>query len=104
MNKKIQEVYQYKGNGSTTVTVKIDYIKNKISFVEDNSETWNIKPKQWLFKDRGVEYMNGWINILQTMQEACEDAKQKYLANKESNEEKDIEKFRKMAEDLFPGL
>lgn len=75
---KFKETYQfsYKNIG---IYVKIDYRNNKISLVEPfNIGEGKFQGKMWLFKDRGVEYMQGWVNILEAMQEAIKDAKKKY--------------------------
>ena len=66
-----------------TVYVKINYDKNKISLVEPNGNYGAYKAKQWVFADRGVEYMNGWKNILKAMQEAISFAEQKLLKYQE---------------------
>ena len=70
-----------------TVYVKINYDKNKISLVEPSGNYGAYKAKNWVFADRGVEYMNGWKNILKAMQEAISFAEQKLL-NYQHEEEK----------------
>lgn len=51
--------------------VKIDYIKKTISFVDVNKLD-NIKDdgQLFLFKDRGLEYMNGWKAVVRGIEEA----------------------------------
>ena len=82
---KFKETYQfsYKNIG---IYVKIDYRNNKISLVEPfNIGEGKFQGKMWLFKDRGVEYMQGWVNILEAMQEAIKDAKKKYESQLEES-------------------
>ena len=64
------------------VYVKIDYINNKISLVEPkwNLLSWKFQRKQWLFNERWVEYMKGWLNILDAQKYAIEEAKKLYEA------------------------
>lgn len=52
------------------IIVKIDYDKETISLVENagkNQGTNQYVPKQWSFANRGVDYMLGWVNILNAM-------------------------------------
>ena len=78
MTDKVEEIYAFKHN-DITVFVKIDYVNNKISLMEKNQRGCNgWLQKQWLFAERGVEYMNGWLGILEAMQEAIKDAKKRY--------------------------
>lgn len=70
------EIYEHIHKG-ISVLVKIDYFTNEISLLEDKT----MQRKEWIFAKRGVEYMNGWINILEAMQEAIKHAKKKYEAN-----------------------
>jgi hypothetical protein len=72
---KYQDVYIYT-HKDIKVFVKIDYIANEISLLNGN----DLKPKNWVFAVRGVEYMNGWLTILEAMQMAIKDAKQRYEA------------------------
>ena len=69
---KVVDVYIYKHN-DITVTVKIDYTKGKISLVDGNRE----KHQEFIFANRGIEYMQGWLNILEAMQEAIKDARKR---------------------------
>ena len=73
---KLQEIYNFT-HGDITITVKIDYYNNKISFM-DSCGGGVFKKKEWLFADRGVEYMQGWREILEAMNLATQDAQQKY--------------------------
>lgn len=97
---KFKEVYQFIYN-DINIFVKIDYRNNKISLVEPfDKGKGKFKPKDWLFADRGVEFMEGWINILKAMQAAVEDAKKRYEADLTENS-----KFLdKQVEALMPEL
>lgn len=91
------EIYEFIHKG-ITILVKIDYLNNEISFLSTKHLSIDINdPKHFVFAKRGVEYMNGWLTILEALQEATKDAKKKYEANlaEESSfkSEKIIEKF-----------
>lgn len=72
---KRKEVYDFT-HKEITVTVMIDYVDNEISLLDRNGDS-----KKWLFSNRGVEFMNGWLTILEAMSLAVVDAKKKYEAN-----------------------
>lgn len=72
---KITEKYSYT-HKDITVVLEIDYLANKISLIDGFG-----KAKKYVFAERGVEYMNSWVNILEAMQEAIKNAKEKYEAN-----------------------
>ena len=64
------------------IWVKVDYLNNLISLVEPwRIEQGTFTKKDWIFAGRGVEYMQGWLNVLEAMGEAIKDAKKKYEAN-----------------------
>ncbi len=77
MEEKIKEVYSFT-HKKITIDVEIDYKANKISLIEykDGLNGW--QDKKWVFAGRGVEYMQGWLTILDAMQEAIKDAKKRY--------------------------
>lgn len=60
-------VFELKG---ILVKVKIDYVEGLISFIDAEDE-----PKKWCFSNRGSEYMNGWVDILEAMIYATKEAK-----------------------------
>lgn len=74
--KKITETRTYTFN-DINVTIRINYIENKISIVDPNN---GYRDKQFIFCNRGVEYMNGWLNILEAMKSAIKEAKKDYEA------------------------
>lgn len=55
------------------VTYRINYDDGTAELVERIDGRWNVK--QWVFKPRGLEYMNGWQDILEAMQEAVKQCK-----------------------------
>ncbi len=59
------------------VIVKIDYDAGTITLVErqPNSQPAVYTAKQWVFKNREVDYMQGWLDILEAMTLAVKDAK-----------------------------
>jgi len=64
--------YDYKG---IKVCVKINHIAGKVSLVDRASYDWqSIEKKQWIFADRGLEYMKGWQTILDAMKYAIAEA------------------------------
>lgn len=81
----VYRTYNYRG---VNVLVKLDFIESTVSLVErdDNKES-GFKPKDWLFADRGLEYLNGWRLILKAMDYAVEQAKKEMeVAKKVRNE------------------
>ena len=72
----LQEFYDFT-HKDITVTVKIDYYNNRISLME-HERCVGFSKKQWMFADRGVEYVSEWLVILEAMGEAMKDAKKKY--------------------------
>lgn len=59
------------------IAVRINYRENKISIVDHKN---GCRDKTFLFADRGVEFMNGWLNILEAMKNAVKEAKKDYEA------------------------
>lgn len=74
-NKHI-EIYEFT-HKDINVMVKIDYIRNEISLVDQ----CGYGKKKYVFADRGVEFMNGWLNVLEALTEAVKDAKTKFEKN-----------------------
>jgi len=60
------------------IIIKIDYDREVVSLVEaqgKNNDNINYSAKQWVFANRGIEYMNGWIIILDAIKFAIQEAK-----------------------------
>jgi hypothetical protein len=70
--------------------VKVDYVEGTASLVDQFD---HYIAKQYLFKNRTLDYMNGWLNILEAMQEAvkvCKADLEKDLAEKSRIKEEAI--------------
>lgn len=72
------------------VSVKIDYDLGKVSLVKRTTKFHvNEFPHQeFVFNDRSLEYMNGWLNILEAMKIAIEYGKEELTKASEENLEK----------------
>ena len=68
----LRKVYTKHGIG---VVVEIDLVAKKLSLVEEKG---NWQAKKWVFAERELEYMNGWLFILDAMKHAITEAS-KYL-------------------------
>lgn len=77
------ETYYHLGVG---VTIKIDYILGRISMLNNEG-----RPKEWVFAERQIEYMQGWQNILDAMKYAITEAEKK-LAKHQKSQEKAVER------------
>ena len=70
--KPIYEIKDYTFNG-VTVRVEIDYTKRQISLVEGDNRH-KFATKKWCFANRGLEYMDGWRNVLDAIKYAIAEA------------------------------
>jgi hypothetical protein len=73
------KTYEYCG---IKVTVKIDYNDDTISLVE--RELDNYVKKEWVFINRGLEFMSSWLDILDAMKYAIEEARKELKAYKDA--------------------
>jgi hypothetical protein len=79
--KKQKETVSFTKN-DIEVFVRIDYINNQIGLVEkDRYNKSKFKMKSYNFVNRGVEYVGGWLKILDAMKYAMEEAKKMYEHN-----------------------
>jgi len=85
---KLQEIKTIEHKG-ISIAIKIDYRRGTASLVEEHSN------KTWRFVDRGLEYMNSWLTILDAMQVAVTECK-KIL-------EADLAEKARLKEDLIVG-
>ena len=89
------KTYNHKGVG---VCIEIDYDAGTISLLETTTK----QPKKWLFTGRTVEYMPGWLNILEAMKLGIEQAEEDLLKHqalkKKELERKEIELHRAIAD------
>lgn len=83
------EVIKHEHKG-IAVYVKIDYLKGHISLV-DNNRAW--QGKEWKFTERGLEYMQGWKNILEAMKMAVEYAEARLRMRHDEKQEKLARQF-----------
>lgn len=93
-NKPLAENYIHIFNGKVqqvAVAVHINYAEGYISLIDPNPEnpaaSFN-NGKQWKFAKRGLEYMQGWQDILDAMKSAITEAKEKLETYKKEEEER----------------
>ena len=90
---KIKETYSF-AHKEILIFVRIDYLNNKVDLLESvNSQTCKFSAKKWVFSQRGIEFMDNWIIILEAMQEAIKDAKKKLGKYQDSILSKSFEEF-----------
>ena len=84
------------------VTVLIDYDNAMVSLVEkDSFRGGTFQKKQWIFANRGLEYMKGWLNIIEAMQFAVKECQKCLEANLA---EKTAFKNKKIIEDFVEPM
>lgn len=99
----VREFYIHKYVGKiqpVDVAVFIDYKRGLINLV-DTQEVHTgeaLKPKKWVFADRGIEYMAGWCDILDAMKEAVLVAKDKLNVYQKERELEEAMMMAKVAE------
>lgn len=95
MNKHLEiKTIDHKG---IKVTVKLDYENGTASLIEILNAHGGMQTpaKKWVFADRTLDYMNGWLLILQAMTVAVQQCKadlEADLAQKSAFKEKKIER------------
>lgn len=62
-----------------TVMYQIDYDLGKVSLVERNRDRFD--DKRFIFANRGLEYMNGWLDIIEAMRLAVVEGKKALESN-----------------------
>lgn len=74
-----------------SVNVHINYVEGHITLVDYNpGNPGATQAKQWKFGKREVEFMAGWLDILDAMKSAITEAKEKLEAyQKEEEDRKD---------------
>ena len=106
MTVPVREVYIHKYVGkvqAVDVAVFIDYRKGIITLVDGMSVSeLNIplKPKQWVFADREIEYMAGWCDILDAMKDAVIAAKGRLSIYQKERELEQAMMMQKVAENI----
>lgn len=80
----IRRAYTHKG---VVVPVEIDLIAKTVTLVEKDY-SGNFTAKKWLFADRELAYMDGWLLILDAMKYAISEAQKVLQAVDEKQTEK----------------
>lgn len=88
MATELLNIKKYEFSDGTTIYVKIDFAKNKVSLVDQNGSNTNFK-----FAERGVEYMNGWLNILGAMRYAVRQARDELEAWQAAKKDKETKQI-----------
>lgn len=90
MATELLKIKKYEFSDGTVLHVKIDFENNRVSFVEPDLRKTDApyQDKRWLFAERGVEYMNGWLNILAAMQYAVREARDELTAWQKAQKDK----------------
>ena len=102
------EIKTIEHNG-INVTVKINYDKREISIIERNgygsiNNAW--KDKHYVFAGRGLEYMNGWKDILDSVKFAIDEASKElslYIKEKDKENENEISEVFNIVSDMIKG-
>jgi hypothetical protein len=110
MIKKHLELKTYTFNG-VEVLVKINYDKGLISLCEKvphptKCDETTFQDKRWLFSERGLEYMNGWKEVLHAMEYAIESASNElksYKAEVQKENEASMSEILDLANEMVKG-
>lgn len=81
-----------------TVVVELDFVNETISLVNKDGSK-----KNWLFHERGVEYMNGWRNILHAMEHATAEAQKEMQAHIDGKLEEFVKQYQAVDKALKKG-
>ena len=88
MATELLNIKKYEFSDGTVIYVKIDFVKNKVSLTDANGAK-----NQFLFAERGVEYMNGWLNILGAMRYAIREARDELTKWQEAKKDKETKQI-----------
>ncbi len=104
------KTYEY---GDVKVTVQINYDLNTISLIEmcdiphlhdpQYNKSCYSKPHHYVFANRGLEYMNGWRNVLHGLEHAIGEAEAElkaYIKQKEDEKHELVENVLMQATDI----
>jgi hypothetical protein len=80
---KLQEIKTIEHKG-IIVAIKVDYKTGTASIVTTEQYT----PKKFVFAERGLEYMQGWLDIMEAMQEAAKECRRLLEENLEEKNQK----------------
>lgn len=87
------EVRTIEKNG-ISVTIAINYDLSIVSLVEGVGTGY--QAKKWLFANRGLEYMNSWLKIIDAMKFAIEEGKKELEHQLAESSKFKIEKIEKV--------
>ncbi len=82
-NKPLAENYVHVYEG-IRVAVHINYIEGLITLIDENPKNPSaVQGKQWIFRNRSLDYMGGWLEIMDAMKSAVSEAADKLKAYQE---------------------
>lgn len=85
-NKPLAENYVHIYEG-VRVAVHINYAAGIISLIDENpSNPSAVQGKQWIFRNRSLDYTGGWLQIMDAMKSAVSEAADKLKAYQEQEE------------------
>lgn len=88
MATELLNIKKYDFSDGTNIYVKIDFANNKVSLVDQNGA-----PTKFKFAERGIEYMNGWLNILGAMRYAIRQARDELEAWQKAKKDKETQQI-----------
>lgn len=91
----VRRVYSSYG---ISVVVELDFVNETISLVEKDGSK-----KDWFFRERSVEYMNGWRNILRAMEHATAEAQKEMQAHIDGKLEDFVKQYQAVDKALKKG-
>lgn len=85
-NKPLAENYIHIYEG-VRVAVHINYPEGIITLIDENPKNPSaVQGKQWIFRNRSLDYMGGWLQILDAMKSAVSEAADKLKAYQEQED------------------
>lgn len=94
----VRRIYEYQG---IKIMVEIDYVGEKISLIE--KENGQYRPKKWVFGERQLQYMDGWLKILAAMEYAIKEAQAELQVVVDKKTEDYAKMIMAMSQPLSPG-
>lgn len=91
----VRRVYSSYG---ISVVVELDFVNETISLVEKDGSK-----KLWDFTGRGVQYMNGWRNIMRAMEHATTEAQKEMQAHIDGKLEEFVKQYQAVDKALKKG-
>lgn len=95
----IRRVYEHKG---IKVAVDIDLVKRELTLVEQPTQGMQWQKKKWIFAERGLEYLGGWLLILDAMKFAVTEASKELEAAKDRDDEAFLNMLVSLNDNLKP--